>query len=456
MSERLAPEVKGIPLLGQLLTMRENPLRFMVEVMCRHGGLVRVNVGPRVLHLVTHPDHVQEILQQKHRSFTKKTAGMAQLSLLVGNGLLTSDGEFWRRQRRIAQPAFHKDHLRSFADRMVQVAQETGERWHQTAASGDTLDVDDEMMRATLAVVSRTLISADVSREAAAVDAALDYLLLEIRKRLFDPFHLPLAIPTPGNVKFKRAVETIDTLVVRVIAERRSGQVTCDDLLQMLIEAVDEETGESMTDLQLRDEVVTMFIAGHETTASALAWTWFCLSTHPAVRERLWQELDGVLAGRAPTIDDLPRLPYLGQVLNESLRLFPPAWVIARQTAEPVEIGGYHIPEDHTVLIVPYAIHRSAEFWENPLGFDPDRFAGERTASHHRYQFFPFGAGTRMCIGKGFALIEAKLILAHLAQTFRLDLAPDHTVEPQATVTLRPRDGIQMHVHERQSGHSIS
>ncbi|MBK9035892.1 MAG: cytochrome P450 [Myxococcales bacterium] len=446
---RHPPAPAGLPGLGHLLAMRKDPLGLCVAMMHRHGGLVRLDLGRRPVYLVTHPDLVQEVLQQQHRSVTKQTFGMAQLALVVGNGLLTSDGEFWRRQRRIAQPAFHGQRLAGFAATMVQVAEDTAQRWAGTAAAGAELDVSREMMAATLSIVSTTLLGTDLRTSATEVVDALDFLLLEVRRRMISPWLPPLAVPTPANRRFRRARATLDALLGELIAARRAGAARGQDLLQMLVDAVDDQTGEPMTAAQLRDEVVTIFIAGHETTASALAWTCYLLALHPAARDRVWAELDAVLGGRSPTLGDLPALPFLGQVLDESMRLFPPAWLIARQTAAPMVVGGFDLPADHTILLSPYAVHRAPAFWPNPLAFDPDRFAPARVAHHHRFQYIPFGAATRMCIGKGFALAESKLILATILQRYRLDLVCDRPVVPQPAVTLRPRDGIFMTVHAR-------
>jgi cytochrome P450 len=429
--------------------MRRDAPGLIVRMMRRHGGLVRVDVAGRPLYLVTHPDLVQEVLQQKHRSVTKRTMGMAQLSLLVGDGLLTSDGDLWRRQRRIAQPAFHTQSVAGFATTMAQVARDTAARWAPIADARGELDVAREMMASTLRIVSLTLLGTDLSESSTEVVDALDFLLVEIRRRMVSPWAPPLAVPTPANRRFQKARAAIDRLLGELIEARRRGDARNPDLLQMLVDAVDDETGERMTATQLRDEVVTMFIAGHETTASALAWTFYLLSLHPAIRERLWEELDRVLPDRDPTLEDLRLLPFLGQVLDESLRLYPPAWIVARQTAEPMQVGGYDVPADRTMLISPFAIHRSEELWPNPLAFDPDRFAPERVAAHHRYQFIPFGAATRMCIGKGFALVEARLVLATLLRRYRLDLVPDRPVVAQPAVTLRPRDGVHMRIQRR-------
>lgn len=431
--------------------MRRDALGLVVRMSQRHGGLVRLHVAGRPLYLVTDPELAQEVLQQP-RSLTKQTAGMAALSLLVGNGLLTSDGELWRRQRRIAQPAFHQQSLARLAATMIRVADDTAARWAGLAAAGEPLELSHEMMAATLRIVSLTLLGTDLSEDARDVAAALDYLLVDIRRRMVTPWTLPLAVPTPANLRFRRARATIDRLLGELIDARRRGATRGDDLLQMFVDAVDEDTGERMTAAQLRDEVVTMFIAGHETTASALAWTMYALALHPEARARLHAELDRVLAGRAPTLEDLRALPFLGQVLDESLRLYPPAWIIARQTAAPVAAGGWEIPAERTILISPFAIHRSPALWPDPLAFDPDRFAPARVEAHHKFQFIPFGAATRMCIGKGFALMEAKLMLATLVPRFHLELVPDRPVVLQPAVTLRPRDGIHVRVRPRARG----
>lgn len=446
---RAIPESRGSPVLGHLLQMRRDPLGLLSALTPQYDGLVLLHVGPRKLYLVSDPELAHELLHKNQQALTKNTIGMRQIALIVGQGLLTSDGDFWKRQRRIAQPAFHRQRLAGFASTMVEVGEGVRHALTESLRASQPIDINRQMMACTLSIVSRTLLGADLSRDASAVADALDCLLHEARRRTVSPWRPPLFIPTPGNIRFNRALRRIDSMLERLIAERVDGRARGDDLLQMLVDAVDEETGERMNASQLRDEVVTMFIAGHETTASALAWTFFLLANHQPALARLHEELDAVLGGRAPTLEDLPRLPWLSQVLDESMRLYPPAWVFARQTSAPVEIGGYAIDADRTVLVSPWAIHRNPRYWPEPLAFEPERFAPERVATHHKLQYLPFGSASRMCIGRGFALMEAKLVLATLAQAFAFELAPGHTVVAQPSVTLRPKSGVYLNLRAR-------
>ncbi|MCC6625081.1 MAG: cytochrome P450 [Deltaproteobacteria bacterium] len=434
------PRPPGLPLVAHALSMRFDPLGFFERCMRRHGGLVRFEVGRRPLYLVSDPELARELLFERHRALSKDTQGMRLLGRIVGRGLLTSDGDLWRRQRRIAQPAFHKQRLAGFAQTMTAVADEVAARWESLAARGEPVDLYHEMMVATLSIVSRTLLGTDLGRDAGEVARALEFLLLDTRHRMSRPWSLPMRVPTPANRRFAREVAVIDGLLARVIDERVSGRARGDDLLQMLVDAVDEETGERMDARQLRDEVVTMFIAGHETTAGALTWTFEALARHPAARQRLDAELDATLGDRAPTLEDLPRLPWLSQVLDESLRLRPPAWVFARWTAEPVALGGHAVPAGVTILTSPWTIHRNPRYWSDPEAFDPERFAPERAATHHALQLVPFGAATRLCIGRGFALMEARLVLATLARRFRWEMVSERPLTPLPAITLRPRE----------------
>jgi cytochrome P450 len=362
---------------------------------------------------------------------------------VLGNGLLTSEGDFWRRQRRIAQPAFHKERIAAFGDVMVRAAEDTARAWTAVAKSGGTLDVAAEMMRLTLRIAGETLLSSDVTGHAAVVGDAVSLLLREANRRILQPIEVPLRVPTPNNRRVLRVLSELDAIVFRMIEDRRrmtGGRPS--DLLTMLMEARDEETGEGMTDKQLRDEVLTIFLAGHETTANALSWTFYLLSLHPEVARRTSAELADVLGGRAPQVADLGRLVYTTAVLKEAMRLFPPAWIVGRRAVEDDTIDGYDIPRDSIVFVSPWLTHRHPAFWQNPEGFDPERFLPERAATIHRYAYFPFGAGPRLCIGQGFAMIEAVLLLATLAQRIRLDLVPGHRVVPHPSITLRPRYGI--------------
>lgn len=436
-----APPEHGI--LGHLRAIQEDQLGFFLRARETCGDVARIRFIVLPAHVLAHPDDARHVLVDNHRAYDKQTKGFQAIRLVLGNGLLTSEGDFWRRQRRIAQPAFHKERIAAFGEVMVRAAEETARDWTAVAHSGGVLDVAAEMMRLTLRIAGETLLSTDVTGDAAAVGRAVSVLLNEANNRILQPIEVPLRVPTPNNRRVVRALEDLDSVVLRMIEERRRmAEGRPNDLLTMLMEARDDETGEGMTDRQLRDEVLTIFLAGHETTANALSWTFYLLSLHPDAARRTRAELRDVLRGRSPEVADLGKLVYTTAVLKESMRLYPPAWIIGRRCVEGDTIRGYDIPPDSIVFASPWVTQRHPVFWPNPEGFDPERFLPERAASIHRYAYFPFGAGPRICIGQGFAMIEAALLLATLAQKIRLDLVPGHPVVPQPSITLRPRHGI--------------
>jgi cytochrome P450 len=369
--------------------------------------------------------------------------------LILGNGLFTSDGDFWRRQRRLAQPAFHRRRVAAFGDLMTDATLAMLERWRPSMAQRQPLDVATEFMHLTLEVATRALFSTSVERDVDAIGHAITTLLNEVTFRFTFPFYPPLKVPTPRNRRFLAARATLDDVIYGIIAERRRRPGEHDDLLALLMEARDEETGEGMSDKQLRDEVITLFVAGHETTANALTWASYLLSTHVAVARKLYAEVDEGLQGRIPTAADLPNLPYTRMVVDETLRLYPPAWITNRRAIQADTICGYRIPADAIVSISPYVTHRDPTLWDNPESFDPERFAPECAAVRPHYAYFPFGGGPRQCIGKGFALMEATLVLALLAQHYELHLVPGRRVETVAMATLRPRYGMWMTAHPR-------
>jgi cytochrome P450 len=427
--------------LGVWPQIRADPLAFLMDASRRHGDTLAFRIGPVQTVLLRHPDAIKHVLVDNSQNFDKHTRGYDVLRQFLGNGLLTSGGDFWRRQRRIAQPAFHRKRIAGFADVMVAHTLDMLRRWDDVAALGHTVDLAHEMMSLTLRIVGKTMLSTDVLDSADEVGNAVT-VLNEWADAAIDSL-LPLSLPTPGTRRAREASRRLDRVIGDIVARRRAGE-QAEDLLAMLMEAKDAETGESMTDKQLRDEVMTMFLAGHETTANALAWTFYLLSTHPDVERRVRAELDAALAGTPPTMADLPRLPYLLQVIKEAMRLYPPAWMIDRNTVADDEIGGYRIRRGTLVLISPYVTHRHPGMWPNPEGFDPERFTPEAEESRPRYAYFPFGGGPRQCIGNAFAMMEAQLIVATVLQRFRPWLVPGHPVAPQTLITLRPRWGLRM------------
>ena len=447
---RRAPSPPTHGPLGHLAPMRADRLDYVLRNREEYGDVVRMRFGHLTAHFLAHPDHVKHVLVDNARRYDKQTKGFNNLRLILGNGLLTSEGDFWRRQRRIAQPAFHRDRITSFAPCITQAAESLCEEWQRPARAGEAVDVAAEMMRLALRIAGETLLSTDVTADADVVGSSIAFLLRAANDRIMMPLELPMTVPTPGNLRIRRAIDALDVVVHRTIDERRRSSARPNDLLTMLMEARDEETGEAMSNQQLRDEVMTIFLAGHETTANAMGWTFYLLSKHPDVERLLRAELHEVLGGRSPTLADLPQLACTKRVIQESMRLYPPAWMVGRRAALPDEIGGYPIDAGSLVFVSPWLTHHHPAFWENPEGFDPDRFLPDRAAALPRFAYFPFGAGPRLCIGQGFAMMETQLLLATIAQRFRMNLVPGHPVVADPCITLRPRSGIRMTLHATQ------
>ncbi len=432
--------------VGQVYALRTDPLKLLARLAREYGDVVRFWGGPQPMYLLNHPDYVRDMLVTRNTSFMKGR-GLQRAKRLLGEGLLTSEGEFWRRQRRLAQPAFHRQRINAYASTMVEYASKTSARWRD----GETFDVASEMMRLTLAVVGKTLFDADVESDADEVGAALTDVM-----NLFDYLMLPFSellekLPLPQVRRFERARARLDAVIYRIIEERRRESRDRGDLLSMLLHAVDEEGDRTgMTDEQLRDEVMTIFLAGHETTSNALAWTWYLLSQNPEAEAKLHKELDEVLQGRPPTAEDFTRLRYTEMVVSESMRLYPPAWALGRFALEDYEVGGYLIPKGSLILVSQYVLHRDPRFWPEPERFDPERFTPEAKATRPQFSYFPFGGGPRRCVGEGFAWMEAVLILAALAQRWRLRLVNGAAVGTEPLITLRPaRGGIRMRLESR-------
>ncbi|WP_394821267.1 cytochrome P450 [Pendulispora albinea] len=448
------PFVRGDFLFGHARRLRSGPLELFEELVRDHPDLVQMRVGHLRAVLVSHPEGVARVLRDNQKNYSKETPGFHKVRLLLGRGLLTSYGELWLRQRRMMQPAFHREKIAAFAPAMTRAAHELGERWQGLA--GRIIDVADEMMRLTLRVTGETLFGTDVSRHADAISEAVAVVLVEARRRVFTLFDFPLAVPTPNNLRLSRAIGTLDGIVRRTIAERRRGAPK-DDLLGTLLAARDGEGegasngGARMSDEQIRDEVMTLLLAGHETTANALAWTFHCLAENPRSRELLEQELDHVLGGRPPTMEDVPRLQRTRMVVLESMRLYPPVWILPRLACRDDIVCGYRVRAGTIVLASPYATHRHPHYWERPEHHDPNRFTREREMGRSKFAYFPFGGGPRACIGSSFALVEIILALATLAQRFVLRSVPGHRAAPEPRVTVRPRDGLPMIVHSRQT-----
>jgi cytochrome P450 len=432
-----------------LPAVRRNPTGVFMNAARRFGDVVYFRIGPRRGYLITNPSDVRHVLQDNARNYHKSPI-YEKLRMSLGNGLLTSEDEFWLRQRRIAQPAFHRQRIAELACVMAEAARDAAARWETLASVGRPVDVDEEMMRLTRTVVLRALLGADLGPFADKVDRAWTIVNQHIGESFWSLGLIDRLRPSKQR-RFQDAQAVIRGAVDHVISQRRRSPSDRADLLSMLLSARDEETGEAMTDEQLRVEVTTFLLAGQETTSLALTWTWYLLSQHAGPQRRLEEEIDSVLAGRPPEGADLANLPYTRMVIDEALRLYPPAWGFSRQALADDELGGFHLPRGWLAFVVPYVLHRLPAFWQDPDAFDPDRFLPERSANRPKFVYVPFGAGPRQCIGNHFALIEAQLIVATLAQRYRLQLVPRHKVEPWPLITLRPRFGMPMIIERRRA-----
>ena len=431
---------------GHLLSIRRDPPGFFTQNMLDYGGLVHLQFGKYHAYQVNDPQLIQQILTRDAKIWHKSVVYKTILSDYLGNGLLISDGAFWRRQRKLMQPAFHSKRISSYASTMVDYTQRLLTTWQ----TGATRDIDSDMMQLTLNIVGKTLFDTDLHDSSGQVAEALDYMLndiaLETRKVRW--VRLPKWMPTPLRLRRQQAIDHLNQVVNPIIEARRADPSDNGDLLSMLLLAEDDD-GNRMTDAQVRDEALTLVLAGHETTANALTWTLYLLSQNHDVEAQLQAEIDSVLQGRAPTLEDLPNLPYTEMVIKESMRLYPPAWSVARQVTEATELGGYPVQKRAVALVVAYALHRNPDIFPQPERFDPQRFTLENEAQIPRYAYVPFGGGPRVCIGNAFAMMEARLILASIIQRYMLTRHPQQVVEPEALVTLRPKHGMKMIVTER-------
>src|ERR1700674_872956 len=422
--------------------LNDNPLEYFTKLAREYGDIA----GLRVLNFrsifINHPDLIEEVLVTNARKYSKGRVLRANRHVF-GEGLLTSEGEFWLRQRRLAQPAFHRARIASYATTMVEYTQRMLNGWR----GGEERDAHQEMMRLTLQIVGKTLFDADVERDAQEVGKSLEQLL-EIGANFRRTIFVPHWLPTATNLPMKREIAQIQKILYRIIAERRATGRDAGDLLSMLLSAQDDD-GSRMTDRQLRDEAITLFLAGHETAASTLSWTWWLLAQNPAVEAKLHAELDAVLGDRAPSLDDLPKLAYTGHVITESLRLYPAAWGMARLVIEDHQIAGYPVTKGMGVAMAQWVVHRDPRWYDAPEQFRPERWNDDLMKRLPRFAYFPFGGGPRQCIGNTFALLEASLILATTARKFRLRLVANHPVAPLASITLRPRYGVHVTLESR-------
>jgi len=447
MKNQYPPGPKQSLLLGSLRQFANHRLEFMIANRDQFGDIVHFRFGPRHVYQLNDPDMIQYVLVKHPEQFHKSPALKRTTRQTIGQGLLTSEDELHKRQRRLVQPAFHHKRIAAYADVMVDYTAQMLENWR----TGGQIDAAHEMMKLTMRIVAKTLFDADVSSEADSIGDAITMGIETVGRRITQPIYLPDWIPTAQNRERKQAADLLEQTITNMIDERRTSGEDKGDLLSMLLMAVDDEQGGGMSDKQVRDEAMTLFIAGHETTANALAWTLYLLSQYPEVESRLTQELQTTLDGRLPTFADLSRLPYTEMVIKESMRLYPPAWVTTREVIENIELGDYPIHKGSIVIMSMYTMHRDPRYWEEPDQFRPERFAPGWEDCIPKYAYFPFGGGPRVCIGNQFAMMEASLILATIISRFHLTLVPNQQIVPEPLVTLRPRDGIRMQLTARES-----
>jgi cytochrome P450 len=444
--KRLPPLLKGYPLIGNFFDFLHDPLEFMLRELPKYGDVVRARVGPSELYIVSHPDDVEYVLRGDHRNFIKSKGTRKILADALGQGLVTSEGDLWRRQRRLAQPAFQLDQIQKYSTTMVDFTKVMLKGWRP----GETRNIHQDLMRLTLEIVAQTLFTASVGDKADRVGHALEALM----NYWAGPGAMILwwkYVPTPGVIRFRRAVRELDSIILDTVAQRRTGGPGPEDLLARFLRARDED-GSRMSDKQLRDEMVTLLLAGHETTAVALTFCCYLLALHPEADARLAAELEEVLAGEAPTVENISRLCYTEWVVKEAMRLYPPVPSVGREALEDCEIGGYRVPKGAQIALVQWMTHRDTRWFGQDAGeFRPERWDNDLSRRLPRCAYYPFVDGPRICIGMHFAMMETVLILATVMSAYRLELAPDQTLKLRSSVTLRPQGGIRTILHNRQT-----
>jgi cytochrome P450 len=430
-----------VPILGHLLRWRRDPLGFIIDAS-RQGDVVRLKL-PGETYLLNHPSHVKHVLQDNHQNYVKGWV-FDRLKPYWGESLLTADGSTWRKQRRRVQPLFKREHTSGFTPIITQRTAEMLERWKTAADSRQELVLYDEMTRLALVIIGDVLFGVELWQDAERLARCSQVALRVLKTRVAALAPLPLWVPTADNRRFNAAMRTLNDGISSIVEQNRKAEGPGASFLAMLMEARDTETGERMSDRELHEEAIGMLQQGHDTVGEALAWTWYLLSMHPEVERRLSAEVSSVLGDRVPVVADLEQLPYSRTVVQESLRLVPPVWIIPRNALKEDEIGGYRIPAGSTVLLCPYLTHRHREFWENPEAFDPDRFQPDRAKGRPRHAYFPFGGGPRLCMGVDVAMMETLLIIAMIAQKYRLHLVSCHREEPECVLDMIPRYGVKV------------
>jgi cytochrome P450 len=437
LSPRRIPEIQG------------NPLAFLQRNAAEHGDFIHYPLGLWEVFQLNHPDLIEHVLVTNQRNYSKNTVQYNTLAKITGRGLLTSDGRFWRRQRRMIQPAFHRQKVLGWGETMIKATQNMLASWEKVAQANQPLDIDEEMMAVTLNVVGEALLGLDLQADAGQLTHAVLTMLEYVVYRSQQLVALPLMVPTPRNRRVREGLQLLDNLIDQAIRDHEQGKSNPDTILSQMITAVDRETNERMNRNELRDEVITLLVAGHETAASGLTWLFYLLSQNQKVEEELLAEIDGVLNGRPSTTDDLPNLHTVQRVIAEALRLYPPAWVITRRAVSADTLLGEPIPANALIIMSPYTMQRHPNFWAKPDQFYPDHFLPEAEQARPRYAYYPFGGGARLCIGDQFAKVEMGLVVTAVLQKYRLQLLPNHPVVADPLVTIRPKHGMMMTVQRR-------
>ena len=429
--------------------IQSNTLNFYLRVWKEYGDIVRLPILPNYsAYLLAHPNYAEHVLSTHQEVYPKPDIINKPLNLMMGESILTAEGDSWLKNRRLMQPAFHMKQLANLVDVMVSCTESFIKDW-QNKPDGEVIDIAEETLKLTLKIAGQALFSKDISDEDSVLGKAFRTGYEFINYKVNNLWTEPLWVPTSRNKHFKKAKNILDDLILDIINYRRQNPSERNDLLSMLMSARDEDTGEGMSDKQLQNEVITLLVAGHETAASSLAWTWYLLAEHLDIAENLQDELQAVLNGSNPSFEKLPQLEYTRRIFDETLRLYPPAWGIVRTPKKDDEINGYPIPKNSIMTVGAFMIHRHPEFWESPDKFNPDNFSRDKINQRPKFAYFPFGGGKRICIGQNFALMEATIIIALISQRFRLELLPNQNIEIDPTFTLRPKNGIKVKVWKR-------
>jgi cytochrome P450 len=451
---KLPPKLKGPWPFGSITWFAKDPLNFCEKIVPGYDGifevtsiLFRAATDFKRMMFISDPDYVKHILQDNNRNY-RKSFGYEMLKLLLGQGLVTSEGDFWRKQRRLIQPAFHRERLAAFAKIMTDECNEMLNKW-EPLPDGSVVNLSHALMEMTLRIICKAMFSTDVNDAIEVVNREFNVANEKLIARVLHPLRVPLWIPTAGNLREKKAYSSIHQVVISIIEKRRKSGKHYDDLMAMLMEARDEDTGEMMSDEQIKDEVVTIFLAGHETTSVALAWLFHCLDENPEAETRLLEEAKNVLNGSAVGLDNLRQLEYTKMVIDETMRLYPPVWGLGRHAYEDDVIDGYLIPKDTNCFIPIFYLHRAEKYWKEPLKFMPERFNKENSKDRHRFVYFPFGGGPRLCIGNNFALMEMQLAVPMIVQRFKLSKPAGFTFKMDPLITMRPKPEMQMVIERR-------